>query len=204
VVAAILSVLLPWCVARAQVMDGCPHEGEGGDPQLNVQKNRDDAPGSFDHIPLSRIRDWTRPAGTKKAPRSTWSASARAAVAEREAMAVEIIGYLVARKLEGPETCNCKSDKKVDYDFHLWVTAKSGQAKPDSVVVEVTPLLRAQHPTWTEASLGALQGKRVRVSGLVMFDQEHPEQIGKHRKGLWEIHPIFKIETFSGGAWHEL
>jgi hypothetical protein len=30
----------------------------------------------------------------------------------------------------------------------------------------------------------------VRIRGWLMLDQEHPEQIGKTRGTLWEIHPI--------------
>jgi len=37
-----------------------------------------------------------------------------------------------------------------------------------------------------------------------MMDPEHPDQVGKTRKTLWEIHPVLKIEVFSGGQWREL
>jgi hypothetical protein len=32
---------------------------------------------------------------------------------------------------------------------------------------------------------------------------EHPEQIGQFRATLWEIHPITRIEVFTGGKWVE-
>jgi hypothetical protein len=37
-----------------------------------------------------------------------------------------------------------------------------------------------------------------------MFDPEHPEQLGKTRGTLWEIHPVMRIEIRRGGAWHSI
>jgi hypothetical protein len=31
-----------------------------------------------------------------------------------------------------------------------------------------------------------------------MLDQEHPDQLGKTRGTLWEIHPIMRIEVSRG------
>ena len=45
---------------------------------------------------------------------------------------------------------------------------------------------------------------QVRISGWLMLDQEHPEQIGKTRGTLWEIHPITRIEVKDANGWREL
>jgi len=37
-----------------------------------------------------------------------------------------------------------------------------------------------------------------------MLDPEHPDQVGRTRAILWEIHPILKIEVWSGNRWQEL
>jgi hypothetical protein len=37
-----------------------------------------------------------------------------------------------------------------------------------------------------------------------MLDPEHPEQLGKTRGTLWEIHPIMKMEVERGGRWVDL
>jgi hypothetical protein len=50
----------------------------------------------------------------------------------------------------------------------------------------------------------AWQYARIRITGWHLYDQEHPEQIGKFRATLWEIHPIMKIEFFMGGTRKEL
>jgi hypothetical protein len=42
---------------------------------------------------------------------------------------------------------------------------------------------------------------RVRVSGWVLMDQEHPDQLGKTRGTLWEIHPVMQFEVQQGNQW---
>ncbi len=74
------------------------------------------------------------------------------------------------------------------------------------MVVEITPRLRAQHPSWSRKNLNRLvqQQTRARVSGWLLLDQEHPDQVGKTRATLWEIHPVLRIEVWTGGTWREL
>jgi hypothetical protein len=38
----------------------------------------------------------------------------------------------------------------------------------------------------------------------LMLDPEHPEQLGKTRGTLWEIHPVMRIEVRRGGRWGDL
>jgi hypothetical protein len=44
----------------------------------------------------------------------------------------------------------------------------------------------------------------VRISGWLLMDQEHPEQLGQTRASLWEIHPILHIEVNEGGSWQSI
>ena len=82
----------------------------------------------------------------------------------------------------------------------------AGQLEKTSIVVEVTPRVRKGHPNWTTARLDPLvhTSTPVRISGWLMFDPEHPEQLGKTRGTLWEIHPIMKIEVEEQGQWRSL
>jgi hypothetical protein len=97
-------------------------------------------------------------------------------------------------------------------DFHLWLVNSptnvmtASVAKPTSIVVEMTPRVRKNHPNWTVEKLTEIANNKdmVRVSGWLTFDQEHPEQIGVHRKKLWEVHPIIKLEYKEGGTWKTL
>jgi hypothetical protein len=76
-------------------------------------------------------------------------------------------------------------------------------------VAEVTPRLKPDHPKWTQNAIRRLArtGQQVRVSGWLMMDQEHPEQIkgtpaqDPTRGTLWEVHPIMDIEVMRGGNW---
>ncbi len=72
------------------------------------------------------------------------------------------------------------------------------------MVVEVTPRVRDQRPGWTDSALAALKGQQVRISGWLLMDQEHPEQLGQTRATLWEIHPIMHIEVNQGGSWQSI
>jgi len=71
-----------------------------------------------------------------------------------------------------------------------------------SIVVELNPRLRAKHPGWTPQTLEALarQKAQVRITGWVMLDPEHPDQVGETRGTIWEVHPVTKIETDQGGG----
>ncbi len=80
------------------------------------------------------------------------------------------------------------------------------------MVVEVTPRWRGANPNWNLIAFQHLvsQHARVRITGWLMFDQEHPDQLHTAqnrpatRGTLWELHPVTKIEVLSGGTWREL
>ena len=97
---------------------------------------------------------------------------------------------LLGFKQEGPESPNCYEDDL--HDFHMWMgsetasTAKARTAlRDESVVVEPTPRMQEKHPSWTKENLQTIVGKRIRVTGWLMFDSEHPNQIGKTRATLF-------------------
>ncbi len=75
-----------------------------------------------------------------------------------------------------------------------------------AIVVEITPRVRANHPNWRTDLLGQIVKKdqRVRISGWLMLDPEHPDQIGKTRATIWEIHPVMQIEVQQQGQWMSL
>jgi hypothetical protein len=102
-------------------------------------------------------------------------------------------------KLEGPESPNCHGDDQGDRDFHIWLANSADGERSDAVVVELTPRIRAKHPSWSRTNLNRLIATkpRVRVSGWVLLDPEHPDQVRKTRATIWEIHPIMMIEFFA-------
>lgn len=93
--------------------------------------------------------------------------------------------------------------REVGYRFRDRWTSR----RKRSIVTEITPRVRAQHPRWTTERLDSLQRARVRVrlSGWLMLDQMHPEQVGRNRSTLWEVHPIMRIEWQNSSlAWVSL
>jgi hypothetical protein len=184
---------------------GCPPGGDGGDPELNRLKNRVDE-GNYTPVPFDSIARLPWPSGVENNRRTRWSASDRAAVARYEGIPVAVEGYLAAAKLMGPESPNCHGADSEFRDWHLWLVDSATQDRSRSVVVEVTPRVRPSHPAWKISTLNRLarSGDRVRVSGWLMLDPEHPDQVGKTRGTIWEIHPVMKMETSIRGRWVSL
>ncbi|MFL5733624.1 MAG: lamin tail domain-containing protein [Chloroflexia bacterium] len=189
--------------AIAQTYNGCPASGDGGDPALNTLKNRiDEAP--WQPSTVTGLLALTWPPDVERQPRARWSGVATEEIARNEGAPVQVVGYLLDAKSSGPESCNCHSVK--DADFHIWLADNPGKTRAESLVVEVSPRVRTYHPAWTLANLRNIINRKqpVRISGWLMFDPEHPDQIGKTRGTIWEIHPIMQIETQSGGNWKPL
>ena len=181
---------------------GCPPEGDGGDPVLNRLKNRID---DGDYIPVSfdTLVQLQWPQTIERKNRKNWPASEATEVARFEGAPVVFEGFLASSRMEGPESPNCHGADAEFRDFHIWVTKSAGEDRSGSIVVEVTPPLRARHPNWRTDLLGQIARKdqRVRISGWLLLDPEHPDQVGKTRGTIWEVHPVTKIEVSDGSRW---
>ncbi len=205
-IAGLLAVLIS-ALASAGI---CPSEGDGGDLALNRLKNRISPPPSYHELTVSEL---LKEFPALHTPRHTdrYSTQQTTAITPREQQGIELDGYLLAAKQSGPEATNCHS--KTRRDFHIWIgaqqphTAVEAKAmRAQAVIVEPTPSTLSQHQTWRLHTLQQLarQEAKVRISGWVMYDPEHPDQLGKTRGTLWEVHPVTKIEVWSGGQWREL
>ena len=64
-------------------------------------------------------------------------------------------------------------------------------------MVEISPRLPPAHPKWNKHVFDQLvkNHEKVRVSGWLMWDQEHPEQVGKTRGTLWKKPPPWRVMT---------
>ena len=197
----------------------CKPTGKGGDAYLNSLKNRDIAPASYDSVSFSDIMNkWEKgfPAGKgsshyRLGKKSLWKIGQRENVTGYEYKGISVEGYIIAIKGQGAEACNCGA--KDFHDYHIWLNEtplpQPAPKKPDkskSMVAEISPRTIKAHPNWNANAIQHLakQGSRIRISGWVTWDEEHPEQIGIERATLWEIHPIHKIEVWSNGKWNEL
>ncbi|MGA7733083.1 MAG: lamin tail domain-containing protein [Chloroflexia bacterium] len=182
---------------------GCPPSGDGGDPLLNTLKNRIDET-TWEPVTAQTLLSIPWPEAIEGRPRSRWSEADKEEVARYEGTPIQLEGYLISAKKQGPETCNCRSVE--DVDFHIWLAAGADIGRESSVVIETTPRVMAVHPQWTISRINTIarNKERVRISGWVMMDPEHPDQIGKTRGTIWEIHPVMQIETMQFGEWTPL
>ena len=192
-------------VPMSPAFEGCPGDGDGGDRVLNRLKNRVDS-AAWAPTPFSAVLGLDWPPLVVRRMRADWSRRDTRAVAVNEGSPIAVEGYFVAAKVEGPEATNCHGVESKFRDWHLWLAATPGKDRRRSIVVETTPVIRAQHPKW---SLGAIRrlvrdSTPVRISGWLMLDPEHPDQLGKTRGTLWEIHPVMKIEVRRGDRWSAL
>ncbi len=188
------------------LFENCPPEGSGGDAALNRLKNRDLPPPAYQPMTVAQIVA-TRPvyeADMDRRDRSRWFRGALEEVSHWENRGVVVEGTLLKVKQMEPESCNCKDKRRRDY--HLWLGTGPGDDRSQSLIAEVSPRLLPAHDNWRLRILSRLaqDRARVRLSGWMMWDQEHLDQIGKTRGTLWEIHPVHVIEVFSGGRWRNL
>jgi hypothetical protein len=184
----------------ATTFEGCPPSGDGGDPVLNTLKNRiDEAPWYPTTVSAILALGW--PEEVEFRSRARWSEQDAARVAQYEGAPVQVEGYLVSAKKMSPESCNCHSVEHVDW--HVWLVDDPSKGREQSIVTEVTPRVKVHHPGWTLSRLQEIANhkQKVRISGWLMLDPEHPDQVGKTRGTIWEIHPIMQIEVLEGGRW---
>jgi hypothetical protein len=189
-----------------ETIGGVGIDGLGGDVMLNREKNRFSAPTTpRDFTPTDLIRIPSELlAGAGRRHRQNWPGNAIAYANQEEELGVRLTGYLVHAKQSGPESCNGYSDSLRDY--HIWVSDTPTDDKSRGVIVEITPRFKAVHPEWRLHYLEQLADRhaRVRVTGWLMWDEEHPDEVGKSRATQWEVHPVTNFEIESAGQWRQL
>jgi len=203
---------------RSSTFNGCQSHGDDkGDSELNFLKNRIDDVDEWIPVTFDAVLKHPFPKSVGGVDRGNWDAADLAEVKKCEGLPISIVCYITDAKQEDVESCNCHIADPAMYDIHIWLTkepAKSIDGKRDrrqAVVAEVTPRLKVKHPEWNVTNLRRLarDGTQVRVSGWLLLDQEHPDQLKAHppkrpqatRGTLWEIHPIMEIEVLEGNRW---
>ncbi|HET7036634.1 MAG TPA: hypothetical protein VFI42_13200 [Thermomicrobiaceae bacterium] len=196
----------PYPAPEEITFHGCPPGGDGTDPTLNRLKNRIDPVQRPSPVEAGDLLALPWPEAVDNRHMDNWPPEARAAVARYNGVGLVLEGYLVRVAAEGAESTNCHSTAPDEIDFHVWIAAHPGDARTAAVVVEFTPRLRAVHDGWALKTLQQLAREKapVRITGWLMLDPEHPEQVGKTRGTIWEIHPVTKIEVEQGGRWVDL
>ena len=208
---AIAAALL--LVASGAFAQVCPPEGSGthNDPTQNVQKNRMTTPGSFEEMTVTEFKQAFKPNLQTPRRRAAFSQAQLDQVGPDEQRGVTLTGYILRAVKQSKENTNCGSPTRTD--VHLWIysgtrvdKAARTALRGKSVVVEATPNWQDNHPDWKAPRLEQIAASRVKVkiSGWVMYDPEHPDKIGTTRGTLWEIHPITRIQYWTGTDWTDL
>jgi len=183
----------------------CPPQGDGGDATLNQTKNRVDE-GNYQQVTFDALANLPWPKDAEGKSRDQWSQAVKDEVARSEGLPLIVEGYLVKVQENPPEAQNCHSN---DYKtWQLWLLGAAGSANdaPKALLVGVSPRVRANHNGWTLDKLNALvgAGTKVRVSGWLMYNQDHPDDVGKAHLTPWEVHPAMQITISKGDQWVNL
>lgn len=196
-----LPVILDKQTPVSYTLDGCPPEGKGGDPELNLLKNRAD-PGDYVSVSFDSLTALTWPKNIERLPMLEWPPSGRGFIAQYAGTPVAVEGYIVTLREGTPETANCDRPNSSFLDWHLAFTKGPRDPRSQSIMAEVTPRIRLQRD-WSMESIHSLLDDhlRVRLSGWLYFDPEHPGDLGVTRATLWEINPVMQIHVLNGSRW---
>lgn len=205
----------------------CPKEGSpGSDTELNMAKNRIDESDDYFPVDFEEVMSLHNADVAAERDRDRLKPEVKREIQKYEGIPIRLEGFLAlvkdGRKLvgavvEGKEKCNCDRTEPDHVDYHLWLRGEPDNDITKAVVVEITPRVRINHLRWIVKDLTFIAAKKfpVRISGWMMFDGEHKEQLFNpdnpdkpkeriRRVTLWEIHPIMKIEFKQGGKWKTL
>jgi hypothetical protein len=188
------------------ILSGVGREGLGGDPILNRMKNRISEPVTIRDFTVPQvigiINDVLMQEGRRQ--RKNWYPSARLFAEEKESWGVRVTGYLIRAKQSGVESGNGYIDSLRDY--HLWIGDRPMAERRTTMVAEITPRWKIVHPEWHLRMFKRLaeQRAKVRVTGWLLWDQEHGSEVEKSRGTSWEVHPVTKFEVWSDSTWIEL
>ncbi len=183
-------------------LDGCPPEGQGGDAQLNLLKNRSD-PGDYTIVSFDSLTALTWPKNIERLPMNQWPEASRDFIGQYEGTPVTVEGYLVGLREGLPEPAVCNWTSSGYLDWHLSFTQNARDERSQSLLAEVTPRIRMMH-RWTIDSVHSLimdEHVPVRLSGWLYFDPEHPGDLGITRATLWEINPVMQIQVLYKNRW---
>lgn len=206
------------------------------DPYLNLLKNQLMPPptpaASVEFLDAEDFEklDQSWPDGLEKKNHEQFAAHLKD-LGEGEVFGIE--GFLYDFKKTGKETSNCQIEDEqgdtegTNVDYHIWVGFDAGLAevirsgkkltpaqkrktRTGGYIVEMTPHYRATfaEDAWTLSTLRNARGRKVRVVGQLLADNEHNIAsqncaIAKTasqkklcwRASAWELHPVTQLQV---------
>ena len=185
--------------------NGCPPEGKGGDPELNILMNRVD---KANYVPVSfdSITALTWPKNVEMQPMASWSPANRLFISQYLGIPVVVEGYIVNLREGGVDPANCNTSDALNPYWRIYLANNPRDNRAQSILAISTPQARYGHSWSTDFIRDFLiAGRwRVRISGWLYFNPDHPQDVGRTRATLWEISPVMQIEVFENGHWNQL
>jgi hypothetical protein len=125
-----------------------------------------------------------------------WPSQGRKAVYRYEGMAVSLEGYIANLSQGPPEEANCKG--KAGYDWHIRLGLHPHASEAHTVITEATPRVRARERGFNMKTLESHEkhADKVRITGWLFLDNDHPTDLDRQRATLWEIHPVTRIDVW--------
>jgi hypothetical protein len=191
--------------ASPEGFNGCPAEGEGGDPDLNLLKNRVDK-GDYVPVSLDSVLALTWPKSAEQTLMASWTRSGRAFVTQYLGVPVVVEGYIDALREGVADAANCNRADPPNHFWRLSIIQGPKDRRSQAVIAISTPQTRLGH-TWSADFIrdSLIEGRvLVRLSGWLYFNPASPQEVGRTRATLWEITPLMQIEVFQDGRWNPL
>jgi hypothetical protein len=183
----------------------CPPQGRGGDPELNLLKNRVDK-GAYVPVSFGSLLALTWPKSVEHVPMMDWSPASRAFITQYLGIPVVVEGFIVSLREGGPDPATCDQVDEQNPYWRIYLAGNPRDDRAQAVVAVSTPQTRVGH-TWTTDLIRSfiMAGRwQVRISGWLYFDPNHPQDVRRTRATLWEISPVMQIEVFQDGRWNPL
>jgi hypothetical protein len=199
--------VLPARAYTSGIFEGIPAEGVGGDPELNLRKNRDRPPQQYTAKTLEAIIAQKVPADVEatREPRRNWPQEALAEIDRVESQGVMVEGFVKRAHAGGPTAANARMRGPSSTDWSVSLVSNPDDDLAKAVIAVITPRTRAGHAAWTLEKLKRLSDarQRVRISGWLLFGQPTLQRIGKAAT-RWRIHPTMNIEVSGPQGWVDL
>ncbi len=182
----------------AAILAACPTQGDAKNPRvkaLNLLKRRMTVPAPSDMDNQATLAAMVAPGDDTNR------------FDDQKGATIE--GYVADVKVGGVESVNCHTHDPKYRDTHIELTLDPlHDDETKRVIVEVTPqwreVMAGKDVDWNTAALRAeLLGKWIKVTGWLLFDEEHANAAENTAPGashiwratVWEIHPITDIEV---------
>lgn len=181
---------------QEETYQDCGPWGKGGDSISNYLRNRIDPASHPRALTFKQFLDLDVPHGAAMTPMRHWSSATRRDAYRYEGMAVSLQGYIATVKPGPPEQANCMG--RAGYDWHIRLGTYPHASAAHTIITEATPRVRDREHSFSMKVLQAYAGhaSRVRITGWLFLDNDHPTDLDRQRATLWEIHPVTRIEVW--------